>query len=86
MAETKKLFSHKGFVFRLMRRILMKTFEYEGYFDGKTIVTDARLKKDQKVGIIPIESPAGMLHKYSDVSKIPLEKEAFANAMAKKHS
>ena len=86
MAETKKLFSQKGLVVRLARRFMMKTFKYEGYYDGKTIITDARLEKDQKVGIVPVKSPAGTLHKYADVSKIPMEKEAFANAMVKKHS
>ena len=56
------------------------------YYDGKNIITDAKLKKNQKVRIIPIDSAAGSLHQYADISKIPMEKEVFANEMVKKHS
>ncbi len=64
----------------------MKSFVYEGYYDGKNIITDAKLKKDQKVRIIPIDSAAGSLHQYADISKISKEKEVFSDEMVKKHS
>ncbi len=68
------------------RRTVMKPLVYEGYYDGENIITDAKLKKDQKVRIIPIESAAGSLHQYVDTSKISLEKEVYANEMVKRHN
>ena len=68
------------------RRIVMQSLVYEGYYDGKNIITDAKLRKDQKVRIIPIESAAGSLHQYVDTTKIPQEKEVFAYEMVKRHS
>jgi hypothetical protein len=54
------------------------------------LVGDLGLYEDYRLkrwgGFIPTESPAGSLHKYADASKIPLEKDAFANAMVMKHS
>ncbi len=70
----------------LTGRLAMKTSVYEGYYDGKNIITDAKLEKDQRVRIIPVDSAAGALHQYKDVSKISREKEVFANEMVKKHS
>ena len=64
----------------------MGSLEFEGYYDGETIVTDAKLNKDQRVRIIPIDSPAASLHQYADISKISREKEVFADEMVKKHS
>ena len=86
MKVKQKQLINRGFRLVSLRRIIMKPFAYEGYYDGKNIVTDAKLKKDQKVRIIPIDSPAGSLHQYADISKIPHEREVFANEIIKRHN
>lgn len=61
-----------------------------GYYDGQNIVTEAKLELNQRVMIIPIENDtpvsAGMLHNYANPDLIPMEKEAWRNAVIAKHS
>lgn len=64
-----------------------------GYYDGTAVRVNEQLQMNQKVIVIPIESEeclmdtaAGGLHKYANPSMIELEKNAWREAMVKKHA
>ncbi|MBD5509503.1 MAG: hypothetical protein HDR05_16050 [Lachnospiraceae bacterium] len=64
-----------------------------GYYDGTAVQVDGQLQINQRVIVIPIENEenlmdtaAGGLHKYADPSMIGLEKDAWREAMVKKHA
>ncbi|MBE5847232.1 MAG: hypothetical protein E7300_06085 [Lachnospiraceae bacterium] len=50
-----------------------------GTYSNGVVLTDAKLKDNQKVLIVPIKKRTafGGLHKYANSDLIPLEKEAF---------
>lgn len=62
-----------------------------GYYDGTAVQVNEQLQMNQRVIVIPIENEenlidtaAGGLHKYADLSMIGLEKDAWREAMLKK--
>ncbi len=64
-----------------------------GYYDGTAVQVNEQLQINHKVIVIPIENEeslmdtaAGGLHKYANPSMIGLEKEAWKEAMVKKHA
>ncbi|MBD5495421.1 MAG: hypothetical protein HDR12_13935 [Lachnospiraceae bacterium] len=63
-----------------------------GYYDGTAVQVNGQLQMNQRVVVIPIENEAnlmdtaaGGLHKYADPSMIGLEKDAWREAVVKKH-
>ena len=64
-----------------------------GYYDGTAVRIDTPLKINQKVIVIPIETEedmeetaAGGLHKYANPSLIANEKDAWREAVIRKHA
>ena len=64
-----------------------------GYYDGTAVQVDVPLLRNQKVIVIPIEneadlvdSVAGGLHKYANVSLIEQEKKAWKKRIAEKYA
>ena len=64
-----------------------------GYYDGTAVRIDTPLKINQKVIVIPIETEedmeetvAGGLHKYANPSLIAKEKDAWREAVIRKHA
>lgn len=63
-----------------------------GYYDGTAVRVDRQLQINQKVLVIPIEceenlmeTAAGGLHRYANPSLIEQEKDAWKEAVIKKH-
>ena len=64
-----------------------------GYYDGTAVRIDTPLKINQKVIVIPIETEedmeetaAGGLHKYANPSLNAKEKDAWREAVIRKHA
>ena len=62
-----------------------------GYYDGAVVRTDAPLKMNQRVLIVPVSddffdegTAAGMLHKYANPDLISFEKDAWIKAAVEK--
>ena len=64
-----------------------------GYYDGTAVRVNELLQMNQRVIVIPIENEeslvdtaAGGLHKYANLSMVGLEKDVWRDAMVKKHA
>ena len=64
-----------------------------GYYDGTAVQVKEPLQMNQKVIVIPIETEedmeetaAGGLHKYANPSLIAKEKDAWREAVIRKHA